>query len=88
MPTSVPVPAAGLTYVIKTPSGRRLANVHEVRDGTVYWGDYYELFPNYGANLWRAPLDRFQAAARRAVERGARPYWRERDGSLTPIADA
>jgi hypothetical protein len=81
----LPAPATGLTYVLDFGLGKkRWVNIHDVLNGKVYWvsGDDPD---RDGFAAYQAPVDKFQALAQRAIDQGARPYWRERDGGLTPI---
>ena len=65
----VRAPAKGLTY----RKGKREANVHDVKDGIVYYGVYLD-GDDWPAGLYQATLDEWDRLATQAVEHGAEVF--------------
>lgn len=63
---SVPPPTKGLTF----RNGKREANVHNVKDGIVFYGVYLD-GDDWPAGLYQATLDQWDQLATQAVEHGA-----------------
>ena len=61
-----PAPTKGLTF----RKGKREANVHDVKDGIVFYGVYLD-GDDWPAGLYQATLDEWNRLAEQAVEHGA-----------------
>lgn len=64
-----PAPTKGLTF----RNGKREANVHEVKDGIVFYGVYLD-GDDLPAWLYQATLDEWNNLATQAVEHGAEVF--------------
>lgn len=64
-----PAPTKGLTF----RKGKREANVHDVRDGIVFYGVYLD-GDDWPAGLYQATLDEWNKLATQAVEHGAEVF--------------
>ena len=64
-----PAPTKGLTY----RKSRREANVHDVKDGIVFYGVYLD-GDDWPAGLYQATLDEWNMMATQAVEHGAEVF--------------
>jgi hypothetical protein len=66
---TVPAPVRGLTI----RKGVREANVHEVKDGTVFYGIYLD-GNDWPAGIYRATLEEWDKLATQAVSHGAEVF--------------
>ena len=64
-----PAPTKGLTF----RKGKREANVHDVKDGIVFYGVYLD-GDDWPAGLYQATLDEWDRLATQAVEHGAEVF--------------
>ena len=64
-----PAPTKGLTF----RKGKREANVHDVKDGIVFYGVYLD-GDDWPAGLYQATLDEWNRLAEQAVEHGAEVF--------------
>ena len=64
-----PAPTKGLTF----RKGKREANVHDVKDGIVFYGVYLD-GDDLPAGLYQATLDEWNKLATQAVEHGAEVF--------------
>ncbi len=62
----LPAPTKGLTF----RKGKREANVHQVRDGTVFYGIYID-GDDLPAGLYQSSIDEWWHLAAQAIEHGA-----------------
>lgn len=62
-------PTKGLTY----RKGKREANVHDVKDGVVFYGVYLD-GDDWPAGLYQATLDEWNKLATQAAEHGAEVF--------------
>ncbi len=66
-------PTKGLTF----RKGKREANVHDVKDGIVFYGVYLD-GDDWPAGLYRATLDEWNRLVTQAVDNGAEVFTRVR----------
>lgn len=71
-----PAPTKGLTF----RKGKREANVHEVKDGIVFYGVYLD-GDDWPAGLYQATLDEWNLLATQAVEHGAEVFMMARSNA-------
>lgn len=64
-----PAPTKGLTF----RKGKREASVHDVKDGIVFYGVYWD-GDEWPAGLYQATLDEWNRLAEQAVEHGAEVF--------------
>ena len=71
-----PAPTKGLTF----RKGKREANVHDVKNGIVFYGVYLD-GDDWPAGLYQATLDEWDRLATQAVEHGAEVFTMVRSNS-------